>query len=370
MFKTFFVDLLSAFCYIQIGDYMKYYEYSSAFELEYDKIKKYIVDIDASNEVFKLAFEDSQINEFYDATDGNWAFELGISAYFIGEDSFFYEFKPDGSVHKSKKCTDKMHNQLWNSRLKIATRIRKDKLYSNNIINKYDKTVNLLSKSVNEFDKYIYINSSRNYVIPFRFKKARSDNAPLLVYFHGAGCLGHDNFKPLFEYKNFLRSKDIPDCNILIPQAFYGANFSNSNITDYVNNCVDLINVLINNNIINKDCVYCFGTSFGACCVWYSISLYPEIFAAAVPVMGIITEYKKYLPVLKEHNTIPIWIAHSSNDSNVSIVTDDYIFSHLKGINPNIKYTRWDKYGHKMATHFYKSEPFIEWMFSHSLEDR
>lgn len=349
---------------------MKYYEYSSNFELDYDKIKQYVTEADSRNEVFKLCFDDCQINEFFDATNANWSFGLGLSAFFIGEDGFLYEFKPDGSVVKSKKCTNKMIKQLWNGRLKIAAKIRNDKLYSQAVISKYNNIVNFVSKSADGFDKYIFINSDNNYVIPFRFKKAKSDNAPFLIYFHGAGCIGHDNFKPWFEYKNFMKGKKIPDANILIPQAFHGANFLNSNIKNYVDNCVHLSNALLVDNLIDKERIYCFGTSFGGCCVWCSISMYPKMFAAAVPAMGIMLQYDEFLPVLKKHNTIPIWIAHSSDDNNVSIVTDDYIYNELKDINPNIKFTRWDKYGHKMASHFYKKEPFIDWMFEHSRKSK
>lgn len=346
---------------------MKYYEYSSSFELDYDAVKDYISETDRKNEVFKLCFNDSQIHEFFNATNTNWCFGLGLSAYFIGEDKYFYEFKPDGSVVKSKKCTKKIERQLWNSRLRIASKIRRNKRYSSCVITKYNNTVNFVSKSASGFDKYLFVDSDKNDVIPFRFRKAASDKAPFVIYFHGAGCIGHDNIKPLIEYKNFMKGNVLPDCNILIPQAFYGANFLNSNITGYVSSCIQLANLLIDKFSVEKNRVYCFGTSFGGCCVWYAVSMFPEMFAAAVPVMGIMLQYKDFLPVLKEHCKIPIWIAHSSDDNNVSIVTDDYIYSQLKEINPNLRYTRWDKYGHKMAKHFYKKEPFIDWMFDKSL---
>lgn len=347
---------------------MKYFWYSSNFEVDCDSVREYITDADSNNEVFKLCFDESHKDDFFAASKADWRFPLGVSVYFIGEDSYYYEFKPDGSVIKSHQCTDKMHKQMQRSRIKTAERIRKDKLFSHNIAEKYNNEVNFISKSVSGFDKYIFVNPSKSYVIPFRFRKANNPDAPLLIYFHGAGCIGHDNFKPLFEYKNFLFSKHIPDCNILITQALTGANYKNSNIKDYVRNCAHLINNLIQSNSIDKNRVYCFGTSFGACCVWYSISMFPEMFAAAVPVMGIMTELDEFLPILKEHNTLPIWIAHSSDDDTVSIATDDYIYSKLSDINPNIKYSRWDKYGHKMAGHFYRKEPFIEWMFEHSLD--
>lgn len=104
---------------------MKYYDYTSNFELDPDLINKYIVERDSNNDVYKICFDDSQLDEYFKTTNANWTFDLGLSAYFIGEDGFFYEFMPDGTIKKNKECTDKFINQLWNSRLKIASKIKK-----------------------------------------------------------------------------------------------------------------------------------------------------------------------------------------------------------------------------------------------------
>ena len=349
---------------------MKYYSYSSLFECDINKIRKYIVESDEKNEVFKLCFDESQKDEFFTATDAGWAFDLNISTYFIGEDDYFYEFKPDGSVVKGKKCSNKSFKQLWNSRLDVAAKINKDKAYWIKILSLNNDQIHLESKSITGFDKYVFINSKRDYVIPFRLKRAKGDHAPLVIYFHGAGCLGHDNFKQLFEFFNVTFGKKFPNCNILLPQASFGSNFLYSNTEDYVKHCMELVSAVAGKCSADRNRVYCFGTSFGGCCVWYSISMYPDLFAAAVPVMGIMMHYNKYLPVLKKYNALPIWIAHSSNDSNVSIVVDDYLYSELKDSNRHIKYTRLDKYGHKMAGRFYQKEPFIPWMFAQSLDKR
>lgn len=61
---------------------------------------------------------------------------------------------------------------------------------------------------------------------------------------------------------------------------------------------------------------------------------------------------------------ISIWIAHSSDDNDVSIVSDDYMYKKLKETNTNIKYTRWDKYGHSMSLYFLSKEPWADWLFS------
>ena len=68
--------------------------------------------------------------------------------------------------------------------------------------------------------------------------------------------------------------------------------------------------------------------------------------------------------------TTSLWIAHSSDDDNVTIDSDDYCFDKLQKLGADVKYTRWDKYGHGMANKFLAKENWTEWMFSHSLDKR
>ena len=63
----------------------------------------------------------------------------------------------------------------------------------------------------------------------------------------------------------------------------------------------------------------------------------------------------------------PIWAAHSSDDTNVKIDSDDYYAAELKKLGADIKYTRWDKYGHTMSGKFYRTKNWAEWCLSKKL---
>ena len=58
-------------------------------------------------------------------------------------------------------------------------------------------------------------------------------------------------------------------------------------------------------------------------------------------------------------------MVHSSNDNVVTIDSDDNFYNELKKFNENIKYTRPDKHGHKIAGRFLKQNKWVEWMLSH-----
>lgn len=345
---------------------MKFYDYKGLYEANYDAFRKYIVNTSDNESVFKLEFDECQKEEFFRDMHIDSYMDLGLPAVYIGEDGYLYSFFKDGTIKKGEKCSSKLEKQLWRGRIKLSKKIRRDKKYWDKVISKINgKQIESISESFGGYNKYIYINSEKNYVIPFRLKESRRKNAPLLIYYQGAGALGHDNFKPLFEFKSFLFGKKIPDCNILIPQAPYSSNFGANTIEDYVANCIGLINTVSENSKIDLNRIYCFGTSFGGGCVWQSLYDYPDMFAAAVPVMGMLMDCKNKLPQLvRNYKNTPLWIAHSSDDNNVKIDSDDIVYNELKKINPSIKYTRWNKYGHNMAKYFYRREPFIAWMFS------
>lgn len=350
---------------------MKFYAYTGIYKEDYEVFAKYVVKESSDKTVFKVAFDESQKDEFFRDMNINSYLELDLPVSYIGDDGYLYNFFKGGTVKKGEKCSSKLEKQMWKGRIKLSKKIGRDKKYRDKVIAKNNgEQIEFVSTSFGGYDKYIYVNADKNYVLPFRWKKARSKNAPLMIYYQGAGALGHDNFKPVFEFKSFLFCKKIPDCNILIPQAPHGSNFgfngSGANtIEDYVANCVGLIKTAAEMNDIDLNRIYCFGTSFGGGCVWQSILDYPDMFAAAVPVMGTLIDCKNQLPKLIEnYKNTPVWIAHSSDDDNVRIQSDDIVYNELKKINPNIKYTRWDKYGHNMAKYFYRREPFVEWMFS------
>lgn len=343
---------------------MKFYTITSRFEVEPINVEKYIVERDMHNNVFKFCFDESEKDKFFDATEFNWGFEIDISAFFVGDDNYFYEFKPSGEIIKAKAVKPNMLKKLWNSRIKLAEKAKHDEMYFDENASHLSEAVNFISKSFVGYSKYVYVNRAENYAIPFRFKKAASKNAPLLIYYHGAGALGHDNFKQFFEFINLTPISKLPDCNILIPQATHGVNYSSNGTEKYVKNTVSLVNILQQKFNADVNRTYCYGTSFGGCCVWSAVALYPSVFAAALPVMGSLLQYKKYIPVLNKY-TVPIWIVHASNDKNVTCLIDDYVYEQLKIINPNMRYTRSDKYGHKLAQKFYRREPFLQWLFGY-----
>lgn len=218
-----------------------------------------------------------------------------------------------------------------------------------------------------KFSSYKYTDKANKMSIPFRLFETKEKNRPLFVLFHGAGALGHDNIKQMFDNIPLYRQISETDCNILFPQAPYGANRGYDLIQSYIKSVKNLIDELPID--FDRNRIYIVGTSFGGCCVWHISYLFPGYFAAGVPVMGKLffdNDFSCY--DVESLAKTPLWIAHSSDDDNVTIDSDDYCFDKLQKLGADIKYTRWDKYGHSMSGKFYKEEKWTEWCLSKKMK--
>ena len=156
------------------------------------------------------------------------------------------------------------------------------------------------------------------------------------------------------------------DCNILVPQYVRDKYASEEAAREnYIESCMELIDKLIDDYDIDKSRIYIYGASMGGGCVWNMLVNHSDRIAAAIETMGCYYGYKTFdeidfLNIAK----VPIWMAHSSDDNVVGIESDDKFYAELKKHNAEIKYTRPDKYGHKLANRFFRKEDWVEWLLS------
>lgn len=241
---------------------------------------------------------------------------------------------------------------------------RADQYISHEIKNNNDGTRKIHG---GKCSSYKYTDKSNNMSFPFRLLQAKEKNRPLFVLFHGAGAMGKENIKQVFDnipmYGQLLKK----NCNILLPQAPFGSNRGHDSILRYIRSVKKLLDELPID--FDRNRIYIVGTSFGGCCVWHISYLFPDSFAAAVPVMGSLAfsdDFEKF--DLQRLVKTPIWAAHSSDDTDVKIDSDDYFTAELEKLGADIKYTRWDKYGHSMAGKFYKREKWVQWCLCKELK--
>ena len=278
-----------------------------------------------------------------------------------GSDEYLYILS-QGSIEKKGKMPNSItkayryYKRYKKKQNRVAAHIEKELSRSGDGIKKV---------SGGRFSAYKYTDRENKICFPFRFRASKNKNKPLFILLHGAGAMGNDNFKQLFDniplYKQLLKT----DCNILLPQAPFGSNRGEA-MQNYIKSIKRLLDELPAD--FDRKRIYIIGTSFGGCCVWQLIYLIKEYYAAAVPVMGglfLDSDYEIY--DIGRLVKTPIWAAHSSDDTNVKIDSDDYCAAELKKLGADIKYTRWDKYGHTMSGKFYRTGKWAEWCLSKKL---
>ena len=349
---------------------MKFYDIvyaDSGFDLTF--FEKYIFKGSIKKGYVIIKFDSSEINDVISVYQESFVFndiypEMLRNLSFFASDGFIYT--DDGEVlintnqfgfFKFIRILSVVKSRIRKSNKARLVLEKKSKIYSYSTFNN--------KRGYSKFKSFEFYNKENNICYNFRIKRAKSVNQPLVVFMAGGGCHGYDNFKPLYEYYTHLHKQlKNYDCSILIPQSPCSSNFISPSNKDYISSVVELTKEISVNVNADINRIYLIGTSFGGWCTWNMIYNSPDMFACGIPVMGCFLNNAEIKGAdFERFRKTPFWIAHSSDDDNVPVTSDDYCFDRMKEIGIEAKYTRWDKYGHKMCNRFYKSEPWAEWMF-------
>ena len=133
----------------------------------------------------------------------------------------------------------------------------------------------------------------------------------------------------------------------------------------YTEAVIDLISQLQSESKMNASRIYIYGCSFGGGLVWNVLVNHSDIISGAIELMGEYRGNKSIAEIdFEKIAKIPIWMAHSTDDRVVSINSDDEFYQRLKEQNANVKYTRPDKHGHKLAGVFFRKQNWAEWLLN------
>lgn len=284
-----------------------------------------------------------------------------MSNYFECDDGYFYRFTEEGL-----KKTDKKAKNFEKHYIKMIKRKSKDACYTKKRLAQYNENTCKEFPSISGFRYGEFVDKNNGACISYRLKKSRKENSPVVIYFHGGGCLGRNNIKPLGEFFLYNVAKGIrgKGCTVLIPQAPRGTSIGLDRNRRHINTVHELVKEICDKVKADRKRIYIVGTSFGGGCVWQYAFMHPETVAAAVPVMGGLSELLINPDVeFGEMIKVPFWVAHAHDDEVVDIEDDDFCVEKIREAGGEAKYTRTATYGHKLANVFYKREDWADWMF-------
>lgn len=156
---------------------------------------------------------------------------------------------------------------------------------------------------------------------------------PLILFLHGGGECGYDNFKHMVGTLGAIRiAESYPDMYVMAPQApgivsemlpdptiVYRTHFSEMHMADnlgwhrnYLASICDIIQNMINRGLVDRKRIYLIGMSMGGAGVIRMLSVGNGLFAAAAPICP--TMVPETYKILCSLTNTPLWISTAYAD--------------------------------------------------------
>jgi len=193
--------------------------------------------------------------------------------------------------------------------------------------------------------------------LPADYDKAQK-RWPLMLFLHGAGERG-DNLELVKKHGPPKIVETKPDFPFILvsPQCPERQWWTNNFQIEFLNVLLDHI---VEHYRVDTDRIYLTGLSMGGFGTWRLASVYPERFAAIVPICG-------GGEPLGTRNLIhvPVWAFHGAKDETVPIERTEEMVNALKERAGNVKVTIYPEAGHDSWTETYDNPELYEWFLSH-----
>ncbi|PEB80386.1 prolyl oligopeptidase family serine peptidase [Bacillus nitratireducens] len=253
-----------------------------------------------------------------------------------------------------------------------------------------NKISNVVTPVVDDFKKGVYqdTSGSKMQYRLFEPKKEANKKYPLVLFLHGSGERGNDNYMQVVgnegavAWANPEQQKKNP-AYVLAPQVE-----ATETLTAYwteepnYSTMLNLLKETIDKYDIDKNRIYVVGMSNGGIGTWNVIKKNPDLFAAAVPICGIgdlpenklVSEYEPMqdTSVFKDIKDMPIWVFHAEDDPLVDVRYSRDAVQAIKELGGSlVKYTEYptgivQPMGHFSWVPALQDKEMINWLFNQS----
>ncbi len=206
-------------------------------------------------------------------------------------------------------------------------------------------------------------------------KAASSDTLPALVVFlHGAGERGNDNYQQLRHCVRFFIHDSVSQHYpflLLLPQCPEDQRWVNTDWrlpahkmeaepTAQMRTVKAIIDSLKRAHAIDTSRIYICGISMGGFGTWDALQRYPETFAAAIAICG--GGDPAYASRIKN---IPLYIFHGERDKLVKPIRSSQMYRALKRLHSkDLHYINYADLGHFCWDKAFSTPGIFQWLFS------
>lgn len=220
-----------------------------------------------------------------------------------------------------------------------------------------------------------------NYRILYPNEYHKSKKYPVLLFLHGSGERGNDNEKQLVHGGDLFLNPSVREkfpAIVLFPQCPEGKTWSSLNIKIedgkkvYQHNADNkpremaemldgLLKEIKKTTKVDAKRFYIMGLSMGGFGTLEMLYLYPDRFAAAVPICG------GHMTDLAEvyAKKVPIWFFHGAKDNVVPPYFSRNLYTKLKELGAEVKYTEFPEANHNSWDSTFATPELLSWIFSH-----
>jgi predicted peptidase len=185
---------------------------------------------------------------------------------------------------------------------------------------------------------------------------------PVLLFLHGAGECGSDGLQQTqvgLGTAIRLHTSRYPALAVM-PQCTREPKGWDGKMLDFALKALDQT---LAEYSIDPARQYLTGLSMGGFGSWRIAALYPERFAAVVPICG----GGEPKTMAKKLTTLPIWVFHGENDEAVPSARSQQMVEAIRaGGGEAVRYTQLPGIGHNSWDPAYNSKEFTDWLFSQS----
>ncbi len=189
--------------------------------------------------------------------------------------------------------------------------------------------------------------------LPEGYQEDNEKQWPLMIFLHGAGESGEelDKIKMHGPPKLIEQGKKFPFI-VVSPQSLRGGwnPF-------YVKTLVEKAQ---SDYRVDNERIYLTGLSMGGFGTWNTATMFPDIFAAILPICG-----GGDPRMAKKLSDMPVWCFHGDEDNVVDIKYSQQMIDSLKPHNDNVKFTIYPGVTHDSWTQTYENDEIYEWLLSH-----
>ena len=217
-----------------------------------------------------------------------------------------------------------------------------------------------------------------NDTLPYRLYRSEkagtvTEALPLVIFLHGAGERGNDNFMQLKHCIKYFLDDTVTSRYpflLMVPQCpndrrWVNTDWSlpehtmNSMPTAELRGVMTVVDSLVDVGTVDSTQVYICGISMGGYGTWDALQRWPEKFAAAIPICG--GGDPTYADAMKD---VPIYIFHGMLDEAVKPSRSIQMYNALKEVgNEEAIFVTYPELGHQCWDEAFSTPGLFEWLF-------